>query len=217
MLFFFFSSRRRHTRCLSDWSSDVCSSDLDFKGGDERSLCPVLPADGGPGKVVVTAEGLDVLLRLEGPQGGYAGVPLPELRASESGKVLANFLVTAEQAIRTSPYRHDYPYEQLYFQTREVVCERFHTGTSQTWDHERRESLARGLPVPYYGPDVLDPDRRAEVLADRAAFLRRHAADDAFDVAASFIGAEVATAVGFVPREQDTAPEILRSMCVRCH
>src|SRR5205814_4937923 len=22
---FFFSSRRRHTRCLSDWSSDVCS------------------------------------------------------------------------------------------------------------------------------------------------------------------------------------------------
>src|ERR1035438_8499821 len=27
----FFSSRRRHTRCLSDWSSDVCSSDLEFK------------------------------------------------------------------------------------------------------------------------------------------------------------------------------------------
>src|SRR5215212_9373662 len=26
--FFFFSSRRLHTRCLSDWSSDVCSSDL---------------------------------------------------------------------------------------------------------------------------------------------------------------------------------------------
>src|SRR5262245_65032341 len=28
LVFFFFSSRRRHTRCLSDWSSDVCSSDL---------------------------------------------------------------------------------------------------------------------------------------------------------------------------------------------
>src|SRR5690554_3818713 len=27
--FFFFSSRRRHTRCGRDWSSDVCSSDLD--------------------------------------------------------------------------------------------------------------------------------------------------------------------------------------------
>src|SRR2546426_7746312 len=26
--FFFFSSRRRHTRLQGDWSSDVCSSDL---------------------------------------------------------------------------------------------------------------------------------------------------------------------------------------------
>src|SRR5436853_2188121 len=29
-ILFFFSSRRRHTRCLSDWSSDVCSSDLEL-------------------------------------------------------------------------------------------------------------------------------------------------------------------------------------------
>src|SRR5438128_7873025 len=28
LLSFFFSSRRRHTRCYRDWSSDVCSSDL---------------------------------------------------------------------------------------------------------------------------------------------------------------------------------------------
>src|SRR5215510_13062202 len=29
MFFFFFSSRRRHTRWPRDWSSDVCSSDLE--------------------------------------------------------------------------------------------------------------------------------------------------------------------------------------------
>src|SRR5256885_3750377 len=29
--FFFFSSRRRHTRLQGDWSSDVCSSDLDMQ------------------------------------------------------------------------------------------------------------------------------------------------------------------------------------------
>src|SRR6267142_2348330 len=37
MLFFFFSSRRRHTRLTCDWSSDVCSSDLAMEivtGGD---------------------------------------------------------------------------------------------------------------------------------------------------------------------------------------
>src|SRR5687768_17812969 len=31
-LVFFFSSRRRHTRCSRDWSSDVCSSDLGRQG-----------------------------------------------------------------------------------------------------------------------------------------------------------------------------------------
>src|SRR2546430_10423925 len=30
---FFFSSRRRHTRCDCDWSSDVCSSDLLYLEG----------------------------------------------------------------------------------------------------------------------------------------------------------------------------------------
>src|SRR5699024_12167250 len=37
-LFFFFSSRRRHTRSKRDWSSDVCSSDLFVTGHCERSI-----------------------------------------------------------------------------------------------------------------------------------------------------------------------------------
>src|SRR5258707_7695115 len=32
LIFFFFSSRRRHTRYWRDWSSDVCSSDLNKNG-----------------------------------------------------------------------------------------------------------------------------------------------------------------------------------------
>src|SRR6266403_5104893 len=35
MFFFFFSSRRRHTRSLRDWSSDVCSSDLNARGEEQ--------------------------------------------------------------------------------------------------------------------------------------------------------------------------------------
>src|SRR2546422_5438325 len=44
LIFFFFSSRRRHTRCSRDWSSDVCSSDLSnafkhtFEGGIRVTL-----------------------------------------------------------------------------------------------------------------------------------------------------------------------------------
>src|SRR5438128_5511327 len=37
---FFFSSRRRHTRCYRDWSSDVCSSDL-VRGRRLWKLYPV--------------------------------------------------------------------------------------------------------------------------------------------------------------------------------
>src|SRR5260221_14289305 len=34
---FFFSSRRRHTRSLCDWSSDVCSSDLKQRTANSES------------------------------------------------------------------------------------------------------------------------------------------------------------------------------------
>src|SRR2546422_11074605 len=45
MALFFFSSRRRHTRCSRDWSSDVCSSDL------VRSIVLREDDDTGPGEV----------------------------------------------------------------------------------------------------------------------------------------------------------------------
>src|SRR5207245_7706378 len=35
-IFLSFSSRRRHTRCYRDWSSDVCSSDLQILMGHGR-------------------------------------------------------------------------------------------------------------------------------------------------------------------------------------
>src|SRR3989449_4416227 len=38
---FFFSSRRRHTRCSRDWSSDVCSSDL-MGGGTGTGASPII-------------------------------------------------------------------------------------------------------------------------------------------------------------------------------
>src|SRR2546430_3912419 len=41
LCFFFFSSRRRHTRFDCDWSSDVCSSDLPFDGTGAVVLEPM--------------------------------------------------------------------------------------------------------------------------------------------------------------------------------
>src|ERR1022692_5058807 len=39
-VFVFFSSRRRHTRLQGDWSSDVCSSDLNQFLGLAQTACP---------------------------------------------------------------------------------------------------------------------------------------------------------------------------------
>src|SRR6266542_6577108 len=47
LFFFFFSSRRRHTMCYRDWSSDVCSSDLDTVDRYSESTSDV-GSDEGP-------------------------------------------------------------------------------------------------------------------------------------------------------------------------
>src|SRR5690606_40239789 len=43
--FFFFSSRRRHTRFSRDWSSDVCSSDLRLFHEDDLRLFDAEPVE----------------------------------------------------------------------------------------------------------------------------------------------------------------------------
>src|SRR5438045_4366289 len=63
---FFFSSRRRHTRCLSDWSSDVCSEAL----LEEPEIATV------GGEVIVVDVGDDRDQRLKVREGGVALVGL---------------------------------------------------------------------------------------------------------------------------------------------
>src|SRR5215510_8763706 len=61
-VFFFFSSRRRHTRWPRDWSSDVCSSDLD----DVRAGLEVLAVDGLDGRRLRQREQVGVALDVPG-------------------------------------------------------------------------------------------------------------------------------------------------------
>src|SRR5256885_5187163 len=92
VVFFFFSSRRRHTRLQGDWSSDVCSSDLDLPGanldrvkkqlqdrgltpedwGGETIICPVSATKG---------TGIDQLLEMMSLQ-----AEVMELKASPTAR-----------------------------------------------------------------------------------------------------------------------------------
>src|SRR3989440_8765126 len=58
-LFFFFSSRRRHTRSDRDWSSDVCSSDLEKGKADKEKLARL-----------ASLKTWDDVLKSEGPDKG---------------------------------------------------------------------------------------------------------------------------------------------------
>src|SRR3989442_3019250 len=55
-LFFFFSSRRRHTRCGRDWSSDVCSSDLFVRSRRLRTMASPARSDETWSLVATTRE-----------------------------------------------------------------------------------------------------------------------------------------------------------------
>src|SRR5690242_20225831 len=99
-IFFFFSSRRRHTRLTCDWGSDVCSSDLQMAGASPafrretqdmnvtvRALGPVrsLPREGKPDRAEVEAA-VRTLIRWSGDdplRNGLLETPARVTRALE--------------------------------------------------------------------------------------------------------------------------------------
>src|SRR5699024_11950884 len=75
LCFFFFSSRRRHTRSKRDWSSDVCSSDL------ENCFIPVqtVGISAKAGEPEAAEKLVEFLFSQEGQRAGTsAGFPVNE-------------------------------------------------------------------------------------------------------------------------------------------
>src|SRR2546429_3617309 len=71
---FFFSSRRRHTRCSRDWSSDVCSSDL-------TSVAPQPGPSADLDKDPTTGQPITIDAEVPaGPGATYLALTLPTLK-----------------------------------------------------------------------------------------------------------------------------------------
>src|SRR6266480_6911568 len=85
--FFFFSSRRRHTRLTCDWSSDVCSSDLQAHDGtvllDVHDRGTADPLDGGGGAQASAGAHVPGLLQRKGGVPGLRVGRVVELSAAE--------------------------------------------------------------------------------------------------------------------------------------
>src|SRR5260221_895973 len=76
-LFFFFSSRRRHTRSLCDWSSDVCSSDLGIYYTPQISNAIFAMAEGAQATAGATVTG-----NIVGAPNVFFTNPIPSSQAS---------------------------------------------------------------------------------------------------------------------------------------
>src|SRR6185369_17849315 len=77
-VFFFFSSRRRHTRFKCDWSSDVCSSDLE---GTVESVTDTT-------LTLKTASGQTIQVALNGSTTYHAQTDATASDVTTGGKVL---------------------------------------------------------------------------------------------------------------------------------
>src|SRR5438034_11155816 len=99
---FFFSSRRRHTRSLCDWSSDVCSSDLGRRrvalwtatlwlliaiSGNYRSRYMLVVS---PGLALLAAEFLTAQLRSEERRVGKEGISRCKHHQSNKERITTN-------------------------------------------------------------------------------------------------------------------------------
>src|SRR2546429_5777745 len=96
MICFFFSSRRRHTRCSRDWSSDVCSSDLLSRLEDDEELA------GETEEVVETEEEDLVMVGEEPEEEAPAPRPAPKPAAKKPAKKAAKRKATPKKKAKKS-------------------------------------------------------------------------------------------------------------------
>jgi hypothetical protein len=107
--------------------------------------------------------------------------------------------------------------EPHVFPSEAILSEEACQGTGATWSKYRSDLLARGLPVPFRFPDVLDPGRGVAAASDFPAYLAERRGAEPFDVAAGLLAEPAREAAGFRSAPGLSAEEILRQACVRCH
>ena len=116
--------------------------------------------------------------------GRHGGVAVADLIAAQSGYELSSFLFYAAGYADGAgdvpcvppdcPFSEPHPFPSQDDPLRPAAT-RTRRRAGGAWARYRADVLARGFPVPYFDPDVLDPSVRATVAGDFDAFVRRAA------------------------------------------
>src|SRR5699024_2099765 len=144
-LFFFFSSRRRHTRSKRDWSSDVCSSDLPYL---YKLFIQVYDADGKLAEVISQKIGfrrfeLDgKIMKINGERIVFKGVNRHEFNARTGRTVTREDMLcvikTMKQnninAVRKSHYPNQTEWYELCDEYGLYVIDEMNLETHGSWE-----------------------------------------------------------------------------------
>src|SRR5438046_7659406 len=112
IMLFFFSSRRRHTRLVSDWSSDVCSSDLEHADAQPETQAEAVDAliEAGQEEGILDATNRDLIqsvVQFSEKTVREAMKPRPEIVALPSDASVEQFV----ELLRTRPFSRVPVYE----------------------------------------------------------------------------------------------------------
>src|SRR2546427_12988781 len=115
LCFFFFSSRRRHTRFDCDWSSDVCSSDLQTLSPGAYSVSEAIPAGWVlTGLSCTSSLGTSTFTTTAPPVAG-PGTATASITLAANDTVTCTFTNTSQADHTTIATRHDPPSATTHF------------------------------------------------------------------------------------------------------
>ncbi|MFO0636738.1 MAG: c-type cytochrome [Nannocystaceae bacterium] len=163
---------------------------------------------------------LPLFLEMHGQEDSYGGIPIAAVtppNPTASGIVMAQMLeiylsITGGPAPGLTPMGQEHAFDSATIEAELAV------GSTATWDGYYAQTLTGArLPVPYHHHDVTDPTLREGAVASYQALLAGEPETDEMIDPREVFAEATEVALGFRPRPQADAEEILHAVCQRCH
>lgn len=161
-----------------------------------------------------------LFLEMHGDEAAYGGLPLSlfDFGTPLPSGIVMDQMIEIYWSIKGGPPSGLTPLGQEHEFDSVAIEADIAAGTTTTWDGYFAEYLAgERLPLPFHQHDITDPDARAAAVGSyQGVMAGSEPAEEMLDPR-DVVTDDTAVALGFRPRPEADAAEILHSMCQRCH
>lgn len=240
------STAERYTPAVeSGWTKWSLYQDIDLENHPLDCLTCHQPAGPGSEKLLLMQQAVDpwmhwfpgisigtggettsatlltpLFLEMHGDEAEFGGIPIAMVAppaATASGIVMNQMLeiywsIKGGVPASLTPLGQEHPFDSVAIEA-DVAAD-----STATWDAYFVDSLAGlRLPPPHHRHDITDAAKRAAVVASHQAVLSGAAEPDTMLDPRDVLATETEVELGFRPRPEATASEILHHVCQRCH